>query len=348
MKVHKVAFLAYNERYLSANLKTGPFGARDLNTYGKVRAAAQKIGPWETFLVENDTGDSLKADNGLYLSIRNNGVFATGSGVSDAERLGYGPIVKSGLLQPNSFFGIQKVIGQKTALMNRYGTLLGIDPGNNSALVSGRNPNAVGDWETFTTIPTEVIDPRDQQVYKTIFFAGKIWMAENLRYQQEGSLAYPNTDTKKLGRLYTRAQAFAACPPGWHVPTEKEWSEFIKEYDKDYDGLLEVLTPGQERELEFGSPEPSSSTPMHAYKDLIDGGQSGLNIQLGGTADSEGNFRNLDQSGYYLSTKGRFAANEFWFIRFDKEKNNHKEIVSGILMQETNSFYSCRYVRNWY
>jgi len=70
-------------------------------------------------------------------------------------------------------------------------------------------------------------DPRDNNVYGYKAMPdGKIWMTENLNYNQSGSWVYNNAaqPTAKHGRLYTWDQAKLAVPAGWHLPTDEEWA----------------------------------------------------------------------------------------------------------------------------
>jgi uncharacterized protein (TIGR02145 family) len=82
------------------------------------------------------------------------------------------------------------------------------------------------------------IDPRDDKIYNTVKIGGQIWMAKNLNYAVNGDNdeeyynniycdRYRNNAASPLflqaGRLYTWKQAIKAAPPGWHLPTDKEW-----------------------------------------------------------------------------------------------------------------------------
>jgi len=81
-------------------------------------------------------------------------------------------------------------------------------------------------------------DPRDKQTYKTVSItnpstgATVTWMAQNLNYKVEGSYAYDNTEgnRKQYGLLYTWEAAKKACPSGWHLATDSEWSMLVTHF----------------------------------------------------------------------------------------------------------------------
>ena len=102
----------------------------------------------------------------------------------------------------------------------------------------------------------EIVDDRDEQVYKTIVIDKQTWMAENLNYNADNSFCYNDSAIycAKYGRLYRWGTAMDSagkwnsngkgcgfpnkeclptypirgiCPSNWHLPTNKEFETLI-------------------------------------------------------------------------------------------------------------------------
>ena len=81
-------------------------------------------------------------------------------------------------------------------------------------------------------------DSRDGQTYKTISVKNAmmgntvIWMAQNLNYKVQNSYAYDDNESnrKEFGLLYTWEAAKKACPNGWHLATDSEWSMLVNQF----------------------------------------------------------------------------------------------------------------------
>lgn len=85
----------------------------------------------------------------------------------------------------------------------------------------------------------EMLDKRDNQVYRTLVISNHVWTAQNMNYEIESeendeinSWCYDNEpeNCKKFGRLYTWETAKKVCPEGWHLPTKDEWLELFTEH----------------------------------------------------------------------------------------------------------------------
>jgi len=94
----------------------------------------------------------------------------------------------------------------------------------------------------------------DGNVYRTVQIGNQVWMAENLKttkYPDGTSISYPGADNTAWQNNTTGAYAWynndiswkdsygalynwhavnsdkGLCPPGWHVPSDAEWTQLV-------------------------------------------------------------------------------------------------------------------------
>jgi len=151
------------------------------------------------------------------------------------------------------------------------------------------------------------------QNLKTIKIGNQIWMAENLNVAVPGSWYYNDDQANgnKYGRLYTWEAAKKACPAGWHLPTESDWTK-----------LIEFLG-GEDK----------------AGKQLRIGGISGFNAPLGGLTDV-GNYRLIDMYGTFWSASS-YDMDHAWYIYITSTSS----CVTKTYFSKRYGF-SVRYVKN--
>lgn len=71
----------------------------------------------------------------------------------------------------------------------------------------------------------KLVDGRDSKTYYAAPAGGKVWMMMNLAYSGTGASyeGCPAMDNL-FGRFYTWNEAKDACPSGWHLPSDAEWT----------------------------------------------------------------------------------------------------------------------------
>ncbi|MCL2218876.1 MAG: fibrobacter succinogenes major paralogous domain-containing protein [Chitinispirillia bacterium] len=142
-------------------------------------------------------------------------------------------------------------------------------------------------------------DTRDGKTYRTVKIGDQTWMAENLNYETGSSVCYANKESncQKYGRLYDWDDAMKACPAGWHLPSDAEWT---------------VLT-------DFVGGEKTAGTKLKSktgwftgkgYKAATD--DYGFYALPGGLGFSCGSFVDAGYLGYWWSAT-EYDANSAWY-----------------------------------
>jgi len=159
------------------------------------------------------------------------------------------------------------------------------------------------------------ITDADGNIYKTVMIGTQLWMAENLKVTKEAdgtaiplvtddaewaALEANDTDKAycyysnstdslaKYGALYTYAAAKDACPTGWHLPTDAEWTE-LKTYIAN-DG--HSGTEGTALKSTSGWYDDGNGTDNYGFSALPGGSRYGNN----------GTFYSVGGYGYWWSS----------------------------------------------
>jgi uncharacterized protein (TIGR02145 family) len=143
------------------------------------------------------------------------------------------------------------------------------------------------------------------QTYKTVKIGNQTWFAENLNYKANGSKCYGEegefydyeSDTYftlsdaevqancgRYGRLYDWSTAITACPSGWHLPSDAEWTTLT-----DYVGGANN-TAGTKLKAASGWNSSGNGTDEYGFSALP-----------GGDGSSDGSFFNVGNFGSWWS-----------------------------------------------
>ncbi len=140
-------------------------------------------------------------------------------------------------------------------------------------------------------------DSRDGKVYKTVKIGDNVWFAQNLNFEIENSWAYDEKEENAniYGRLYTLEAAEKACPAGWHLATEAEWTSLSTLEN-------ESITGGKLKTVEYwDAPNTGADNSF------------GFNAVPGGYKSPEGEFTDLGKIAAYWTSSEK-SVNTAWRI----------------------------------
>jgi len=149
-------------------------------------------------------------------------------------------------------------------------------------------------------------DKRDGKIYKTVQIGKQTWMAENLAYEKaEGNRwAYDRnkSNVATYGYLYDWEAANTACPSGWHLPDEEEWTTLI-----DYLGGEDVAKDKLKSTKSWG--KTSTGTDNSSGFAALPGGFQYYD------EDSEVSFDAIGKEGYWWSSTRSSVKNNVIYLQ---------------------------------
>ncbi len=214
---------------------------------------------------------------------------------------------------------------------------------------------AYGEQESFVTqqqvgftCGDPLVDARDSQTYATVQIGDQCWMAENLAYlpavspSSQGSntdpyyyvYGYHGTDVNvakatdnynNYGALYNWPASLGACPEGWHLPTDNEWTVLVDyvvaqgfpNQWNDPNGAGNALKSCRQVNSPLGGGCNTTQHPRWNYDDTHHGfdafGFSGL---PGGYRDIGGYFNGMGTLGPWWSSN-EYSTLYAWYRTLD-------------------------------
>lgn len=179
--------------------------------------------------------------------------------------------------------------------------------------------------ETFT-------DPRDGKTYKTVKIGNQTWMAENLRYfpnvvgpgtgsettQHYYVYDYNGTSVNEAkatanyntyGVLYNWPAAMSACPTGWHLPDDAEWTQLT-----DYLGGASIA----------GSKLKETGTSHWNRPNIGATNETEFSALPRGYRSSNGYFDDIGDGGFWWSASEHRTGNVWYRYVFYIGSNVHR------------------------
>jgi uncharacterized protein (TIGR02145 family) len=154
-----------------------------------------------------------------------------------------------------------------------------------------------GSEKTFT-------DFRDGKVYAKLIIGNQEWMVDNLAYAPTSGNYWPydNNDNNIpiYGYLYHWETALKACPLGWHLPTDEEWTILANVLGETPGGKLKAT----------GTIEQSSG--LWLSPNLGATNESGFNALPGGIRNPGGSYADIGKVGTWW-TSTEFNEVSAWF-----------------------------------
>ena len=182
--------------------------------------------------------------------------------------------------------------------------------------------------------PNTFTDSRDGKVYKTVTIGEQVWMAENLAYLPSvvgpatgsdtdpyyyvygfdgGTVAEAKATANYItyGVLYNWPAALTACPEGWHLPSDAEWTQ-LEEYlianGYNYDGTTtgNKIAKSMANYSGWNTSTVTGAIGNTDYPEYWN--KSGFSALPGGYRYTDGKFYLIGIFGHWWSSTGAYTG----------------------------------------
>lgn len=173
-------------------------------------------------------GGSMSGDVLYYSSLTSGAVFWTNEKISDTEAWSVNIYWKN--KDPEFIEG--NINDRRSVRCIKGAGLLSSSSAKSSSSVqsssSAKSSSSVVSSSSITISSSSVGKVKDRagNEYPVVQIGEQYWMAENLNYKTEGSACYDDQESncELYGRLYTWEAAMTACPDGYRLPSQEDYS----------------------------------------------------------------------------------------------------------------------------
>jgi uncharacterized protein (TIGR02145 family) len=177
------------------------------------------------------------------------------------------------------------------------------------------------------------------ELYNTVSVGEQCWFSSNLKYPTAtGSWCYNNDieNCSLYGRLYNFETAVGEdkdiCPEGWRVPTDDDFAKLEKEMGVSEEEVISQEWRGGERSI--GDKLKTEDNCSQADDRFC--GTVGLDIEMGGVREKDGNFLYLGTRSFFWTSS---SDQDFGWVRgFGREKEG---VYRGLEDKEAGFFIRC-------
>jgi len=223
------------------------------------------------------------------------------------------------------------------------------------AYATNSDGTAYGNEESFTTTIQALTftDARDGHEYEYVEIGTQTWMAENLAWLPAVSPSSAGSDTDPYyyvynyegssvsvakispfytlyGVLYNWSASLNACPAGWHLPTNAEWTiltDYLTNNGYGYGGSGDDIGKSMASTLGW----TASSTAGDVGNDTNSNNSSGFSALAGGCRWPDRGFTSFGTNAtFWSSTEGQFSYSSTRNISSYSENLSNGSAIRGL------------------